>query len=127
MQRREWPTLAAWFDESQGDEGDLWHRTLIYPGILKVIGQVTGREILDVGCGNGSLVRILARMENRVTGTDGSAPNHRARESARGQKSAGRDLSRIGRGRSLHLQGQLVRPRHHLYGFDGHARRGRGD
>jgi ubiquinone/menaquinone biosynthesis C-methylase UbiE len=74
MQRREWPTLAAWFDENQGDEGDLWHRTLIYPGILKVIGKVTGREILDVGCGNGSLVRILARMGNRVTGTDGSAP-----------------------------------------------------
>ena len=40
MQRREWPTLAAWFDESQGDEGDLWHRTLIYPGILKVIGKL---------------------------------------------------------------------------------------
>ena len=74
MQRREWPTLADWFDENQGDEGDLWHRTLIYPGIMKVICQVSGREILDVGCGNGSLVRILARMGNRVTGVDGSAP-----------------------------------------------------
>jgi ubiquinone/menaquinone biosynthesis C-methylase UbiE len=74
MQRREWPTLAAWFDEDQGDDGDLWHRTLIYPGILKVIGKVSGREILDVGCGNGSLVRILTRMGNRVTGVDGSAP-----------------------------------------------------
>ncbi len=74
MQRREWATLADWFDENQGDEGDLWHRTLIYPGLLKVIGKVTGREILDVGCGNGSLVRTLTRMGNRVTGVDGSLP-----------------------------------------------------
>ena len=72
MPRREWAALADWFDENQGDEGDLWHRTLIFPGIMKVIGKVTGREILDVGCGNGSLARILARMGNHVTGVDGS-------------------------------------------------------
>jgi len=72
MERREWATLADWFDANQGDDGDLWHRTLIFPGILKVIGPVKGRDILDVGCGNGSLVRILARMGNRVMGVDGS-------------------------------------------------------
>jgi len=72
MAKREWATLADWFDANQGDAGDLWHRTLIFPGILKVIGNVKGREILDVGCGNGSLARILARMGNRVTGVDGS-------------------------------------------------------
>ncbi len=85
MERREWSTLADWFDEDQGDAGDLWHRTLIFPGILKVIGKVSGREILDVGCGNGSLARILARMGNRVTGVDGSAgiiEHAKAREAA---------------------------------------------
>jgi ubiquinone/menaquinone biosynthesis C-methylase UbiE len=45
---------------------------LIFPGILKAIGPVKGRDVLDVGCGNGSLVRILARMGNRVMGVDGS-------------------------------------------------------
>ncbi len=85
MSRREWSTLADWFDEQQGDAGDLWHRTLIFPGILKVIGQVKGRDILDVGCGNGSLARILARMGNRVTGVDDSAgiiERAKAREAA---------------------------------------------
>ena len=72
MSKREWASLADWFDDNQGDAGDLWHRTLIFPGILKVIGNVKGRDILDVGCGNGSLARILARMGNHVSGTDGS-------------------------------------------------------
>ncbi len=85
MERREWSTLADWFDRNQGDEGDLWHRTLIFPGILKVIGKVTGRTLLDVGCGNGSLARILARMGNRVSGVDGSPgiiEHAKAREAA---------------------------------------------
>lgn len=86
MSKREWASLADWFDESQGDDGDLWHRTLIFPGILKVIGKVRDRDILDVGCGNGSLARILARMGNRVTGVDGSpgiVEHAKAREAAK--------------------------------------------
>lgn len=73
-EKREWPEMAEWFDELQGDGGDFWHRSIIFPGILKVIGQVTGLHTLDLGCGNGSLARILARRGNRVVGVDASAP-----------------------------------------------------
>jgi ubiquinone/menaquinone biosynthesis C-methylase UbiE len=84
-EQREWREVAHWFDENQGDDGDLWHRAIIFPGILKVIGDVAGIEVLDVGCGNGSLARILAGCGNRVTGLDGSAPiieRAKAREAA---------------------------------------------
>ena len=37
---RSWEELAAWHDEKMGDEGDLWHRTLIHPGLLQVLGPV---------------------------------------------------------------------------------------
>jgi ubiquinone/menaquinone biosynthesis C-methylase UbiE len=85
MERREWHEVANWFDENQGDTGDLWHRTIIFPGILKAIGDAAGIDVLDVGCGNGSLARILARRGSRVMGLDGSTPiieRARAREAA---------------------------------------------
>src|SRR5689334_10365469 len=85
LEKFDWPAMAQWFDERQGDGGDLWHRALIFPGVLTIIGEVSGLDILDVGCGNGSLARILARSGNRVTGVDASAPIiecARAREAA---------------------------------------------
>lgn len=63
-----WEELAAWYDEKMGDEGDLWHRTLIDTGLLQVLGPVRGLELLDLGCGNGYLCRRFAREGARVTG-----------------------------------------------------------
>jgi ubiquinone/menaquinone biosynthesis C-methylase UbiE len=70
----DWEEMAAWWDEAQGDEGDLWHRTLIDPILLWVLGSVKGQRVLDLACGNGYLSRKLARSGARVTGVDASAP-----------------------------------------------------
>ena len=64
--------LSDWYDSKQGDKGDLWHRTLIDPALLKVIGECRGKEVLDLGCGNGYLSRRLAKRGARVTGVDAS-------------------------------------------------------
>ncbi|HEV2359820.1 MAG TPA: hypothetical protein VGZ23_19695 [bacterium] len=52
-----WEAMAAWYDAKQGDDGDLWHRTLIDPALLRVVGPVAGRRLLDLACGNGYLAR----------------------------------------------------------------------
>ncbi len=53
--RKNWDEMAAWYDEKQGDEGDLWHRTLVDPVLLRVVGNVAGLQLSDLGCGNGHL------------------------------------------------------------------------
>ncbi len=73
MDVRAWDAMAAWYDAKQGDEGDLWHRTLIDPALLRTVGDVRGRRLLDLACGNGYLARRFARTGGRVTGVDGSA------------------------------------------------------
>jgi ubiquinone/menaquinone biosynthesis C-methylase UbiE len=78
-----WEKLAAWYDGKQGDTGDLWHRTLIDPTLLRVVGEVRGIRILDLSCGNGYLSRRFARAGANVVGVDASAPiieRARARE-----------------------------------------------
>jgi hypothetical protein len=49
--------MAAWYDDKQGDGGDLWHRALIDPALLQVLGSVSGERVLDFACGNGYLAR----------------------------------------------------------------------
>ncbi|MEE8442851.1 MAG: class I SAM-dependent methyltransferase, partial [Dehalococcoidia bacterium] len=68
-----WEQLADWFDGRQGDEGDFWHRTLINPTVLRVLGSLGGQRVLDLACGNGALARQLARRGAMVTGVDVSA------------------------------------------------------
>jgi ubiquinone/menaquinone biosynthesis C-methylase UbiE len=69
-----WEQLAEWYDAKQGDEGDLWHRTLIDPTLLRVVGDVRGLRVLDLACGNGYLARRYARSGAKVVGVDASGP-----------------------------------------------------
>ena len=74
MTHRSWPELAEWYDQKQGDDGDIWHRTLLDPALFAMIGDVNGLRVLDVPCGNGHNSRRLARSGASVTGIDSSAP-----------------------------------------------------
>src|SRR6267143_4077259 len=79
-----WERMAEWYDAKQGDTGDLWHRTLIDPTFLRVVGDVRGLRVLDLGCGNGYLSRRFSRGGATVVAIDASAPiveRARARES----------------------------------------------
>lgn len=68
----DWEDLSDWYDGRQGETGDLWHRELIDPVLLRIIGDCRGKDILDLGCGNGYLARKLARGGARVTAVDSS-------------------------------------------------------
>ncbi len=68
----DWEDLSDWYDKKQDETGDLWHRTLIDPVLLRLVGDCRDKDVLDLGCGNGYLARRLAREGARVTAVDSS-------------------------------------------------------
>lgn len=58
--------------EGFGDEGDLTRQHLLNPAIFSLLGDVRGKTILDAGCGQGYLCRLLARAGASVTGVEPS-------------------------------------------------------
>ncbi len=69
-----WDQMAYWWDEKQGDEGDLWHRALIDPPLLRLAGDLRGLHVLDLACGNGYLSRRFAHQGAIVTAVDANEP-----------------------------------------------------
>ncbi|WP_415857534.1 class I SAM-dependent methyltransferase [Salinispora arenicola] len=67
-----WDNNAAAWDAAVADVGDDSRR---YGGdevLLRLAGPIAGRDVLDLGCGNGYLCRRLAGKGARVTGVDPS-------------------------------------------------------
>ncbi len=72
MSTSDWDQMVDWWDEKLGDEGDLWHRALIDPPLLQLVGDVKGQHVLDLACGNGYLSRRFAKQGATVTAVDAS-------------------------------------------------------
>ncbi len=66
-----WEQNAEFWDQVQGDEGNYWQRTLVFPASLELLQPLPNR-VLEIACGNGAFARQLAGHGVAVTATDGS-------------------------------------------------------
>ena len=64
-----WERLGPWWDEDIGD-GDEFHRELIFPIMKEFIQLEKGNFLLDIGCGNGALIRCLHKENVTFVGAD---------------------------------------------------------
>src|SRR3989344_7663868 len=64
-----WGPVADWY-EGHLASGDTYHERVILPNLLRLLGEVKGKKILDVACGTGYFSKKLAELGASVTGTD---------------------------------------------------------
>lgn len=67
---KHWSSVPHNIIDDFGDEGDLSRQHLLDPALLRLLGDVKGKHILDAGCGNGYLSRKLAKKGAIITGIE---------------------------------------------------------
>ncbi len=65
-----WNIIASRYDALVGETGDINHKTYLNPVVLRLVGSIKGKKILDLGCGQGYFSRILAKKGAKVVGVD---------------------------------------------------------
>ena len=66
---RIWDANADFWNARMG-EGNDFHKQLVEPSQLRLLGSVVGDRVLDVACGNGQFARKLAELGATVVGID---------------------------------------------------------
>ena len=64
-----WGGVAEWY-ASHLSQGETYHSEVVMPHVKRIVGATSGMRILDLACGEGSLVRELAASGADVTGSD---------------------------------------------------------
>lgn len=56
-----WEKVGKWYSDLVGEEGHYYHRSIILPGVTRLLEFKEGEQaqLLDVGCGEGILARVL--------------------------------------------------------------------
>ncbi len=67
---KRWDRFADTYSAHHGEQGDLHKEVLLNPVLFSLMGSVTGKTVLDAGCGEGYLSRILASFGANVTAVD---------------------------------------------------------
>ncbi len=65
-----WGHVAGWYHEHVSESEDTYHEKVIKPSLLHALGDVRGKQILDVACGQGFFSRALHAAGAHVTGID---------------------------------------------------------
>lgn len=67
-----WDRVADWYGKYHGSGRSDHFLKTIHPGTLSLLGDVSGRRVLDVACGEGSFAALLAAGGASVVGLDAS-------------------------------------------------------
>lgn len=65
-----WDIVADSYHSLVGDKGDFHHQTFLNPVVFKFLGQIKGKKIVDLACGQGYFSCLLAKKGAIVTGID---------------------------------------------------------
>lgn len=70
VQSTSWGGVAEWYDKHLEKSGDTYHEKVIHPNLLRILGSIEGKKVLDLACGQGIFSQQLRDKGAHVTGVD---------------------------------------------------------
>lgn len=67
---KRWDMYAESFASNYSEIGDIHREVFLNPTLLELLGSVQGKKVLDAGCGEGYLSRMLSNLGAAVVGVD---------------------------------------------------------
>lgn len=64
-----WGNSATWYQNHLQSE-DTYHAKVILPALLRLVGDLKGKHILDLACGQGYFAKAFLEHKGQVTGID---------------------------------------------------------
>lgn len=65
-----WGGVADWYNKHLEKGDDTYHTKVVFPNMLRILGDVSGKKILDMACGQGIFAERLRDKGAFVTGVD---------------------------------------------------------
>lgn len=65
-----WGKVANWYDKHLEEGGDTYHEKVVHPNLIRMLGDVKGKHVLDLACGQGIFSRMLADKGAFILGVD---------------------------------------------------------
>lgn len=65
-----WGPVASWYDNHLEKDTDSYHAKVVHPNLLRMIGDVAGKHVFDLACGQGIFSRTLVEKGAFVIGAD---------------------------------------------------------
>lgn len=65
-----WGKVADWYNKHLETNDDTYHVKVIFPNVLRMLGDVSGKKVLDMACGQGIFSEKLRDCGALVTGVD---------------------------------------------------------
>lgn len=72
IKKTDWEPVSDWYMKYLQEDTDSYHAKVIIPNLLRLLGNIDGKKMLDLGCGSGIVGHILAEQKASVIGVDGS-------------------------------------------------------
>ena len=67
----QWNKIAGdWIEVKRNNNTDILNKSITYPELKRLMGNVKGKKVLDLGCGEGYSSRQMAEYGAEVTGID---------------------------------------------------------